>query len=136
MEKMRFCKVQAYFTLYFDSDFEPSVLSKILKIKPHKIVMKKNAMSTHYNPEAHGFYQIATNVGEDKNAETAVKTILKPFIKNYEVVNKILKDNNGYCCLDLFIQTDNNKFFPTIELSPNVISLLNKLHATFSVNLV
>ena len=136
MEKTRYCKTQAYFTVYFDSDFEPSVISKIIGIKAHKSVLRKDALRTHFNPNSHGFFQIATNVGEDRNAETAVKTILKPFIKHYQTIRKMIEDNNGYCCLDLFVHTKEKKAMPTIELSPNVIELLNKLKAVFSVNII
>jgi len=90
---------------------------------------------THSNPNADGYYQLKTNVGEDKNAEQAVKTILKPFIKNVEAINKIVKDNKGYCCLDLFIQASSNKNYPSIDLSPNVLTLLSKLNANLSINL-
>lgn len=136
MQKTKYCKAQAYFTIYFSSDFEPSILNKILQISDSKIVLKKDALITHTNPHADGFYQLKTNIGEDKNAEQAVKTILKPFIKNVEAVNKIVKDNNGYCCLDLFIQASSNRNFPTLDFSRNVIELISELNSTLSVNLV
>lgn len=136
MPKIKFCKAQAYFTIYFSSDFEPSILNKILNITDSKIVLRRNALVTHTNPHADGYYQIKTNVGEDANAGQAIKTILKPFIKNVEAVNKIVKDNNGYCCLDLFVQASSNKNYPNIDLSKNLIDLISKLNATISINLV
>lgn len=135
MSKIKYSKVQAFFTIYFNSDFEPSIINKILEMTDSKIVLKKDALVTYTNPHADGFYQLKTNVGEDKNAEQAVKTVLKPFIKNVEAINKVVKDNNGYCCLDLFVQVSSNRNYPSIDLSKNVIDLVNKLNATISVNL-
>lgn len=136
MAKTKYCKAQAFFTIFFNSDFEPSILNKVLGMSESKIVLKKDALVTHNNPHADGYYQIKTNVGEDRNAEQAVKTVLKPFIKNVESVNKIVNDNNGYCCLDLFVQASSNRDYPSIDLSRNVVDLLNKLNATIGINLI
>lgn len=135
-KEIKYCKVQACFTIYFNSDFEPSIINKILGINDSKIILKKDALITHNNPNADGVYQIKTNVGEDRNAEQAIKTILKPFIKNVDTINKIVKDNKGYCCLDLFVQASSNKNYPSIDLSRNVIDLINRLNATLSINLI
>ena len=133
--KIKYAKSQATFTIFFDSDFEPSIITKILGVNPKKIVLKKDADITPKNPKGLGYYQIATNIGEDRFSEQAITTILRPFIKKVEQVNKIVVDNNGYCQLDLFVKTNKGNI-PDITLTKNAIKLLASLNAEFKVNLV
>lgn len=134
--KIKYAKSQAVFTIYFDSDFEPSIISKILSVNPTKIMLKKNAEITKLNPKGLGYFQISTNVAEDKISEAAISTVLRPFIKNEEQINKIVQDNNGYCQLDLFIKQTKNSIFPEITLSKNAIKLLSSLNAQYKITLI
>ncbi|MBE5746388.1 MAG: DUF4279 domain-containing protein [Clostridiales bacterium] len=131
--KIKYAKSQAFFTIYFDSDFEPSIISRLIGVNPKKIVLKKNAEVTSSNPKGLGFFQIATNVAEDKVSEAAVSTILRPFIKKEEQINKLIQDNKGYCQLDLFIKQTKNSVFPDITLSKNALKLLASLNAQYKV---
>lgn len=135
-EKIKYAKSQATFTMYFDSDFEPSIISKILNVNAKKIVLKNEALVTPKNPRGLGFFLISTNVGEDKFTDQAVTTILRPFIKNVDAINKIVSDNNGYCQLDLYIKASKGGSIPDITLTKNALKLLSSLNAVFKVNLV
>ncbi len=134
--KRTYYKSQAVFTIYFDSDFEPSILNKILGVNASKIVLKKNAVRNQSNPKALGFYQLSTNVACDRETEVAIATVLRVFIKKEDEVNKIVKENKGFCKLDLFVKQSKDGVSPDINLSQNAIKLLSDLHATFSVNLL
>ena len=134
--KLTYYKSQAVFTIYFDSDFEPSILNKILGVNANKIVLKKNAVKNPSNPQGLGFYQLATNVGEDRETEFAVATVLRVFIKKVDDINKILRENNGFCKLDLFLKQSKDAICPDVSLSPNAIKLLSSLNARFCVNVI
>lgn len=134
--KTRYSKSQAVFTIFFDSDFEPSIISRLLGVNPKKIVLKKDAEITSINPKGLGYFQIATNVAEDRVSEAAVSTILRPFIKKEEQINKIIQDNNGYCQLDLFIKQTKNSSFPEITLSKNALKLLSSLNAQYKLTII
>jgi len=134
-EKIKYAKTQATFTIFFDSDFEPSIITKVLGVNPKKLVLKKDAEITPKNPKGLGYYQIATNTGEDRFADQAISTILRPFIRKVDQINKIVNDNKGYCQLDLYIKTKNGNI-PDITLTKNAIKLLSNLNAEFKVNLV
>ena len=133
---MKYSKSQAYFTIYFDSDFEPSVLNKILGVNAKKIVMKKDAVRNLNNPKQFCFYQLATNVADDRETEMAVVTILRHFIGKEEQILKLIKDNNGYCQLDLYVKREGGVNPPQISLSPNAIKVLSKLDAIYNVILI
>ena len=135
-EKIKYAKSQATFTIFFDSDFEPSIISKFLGVNAKKIVLKKNADITPKNPRGLGYFQLATNTGDDKFTEQAVTTILRPFIKKVDEINKIVSDNNGYCQLDLYVKTSKGYSIPDITLTKNAIKLLSSLNAVYKVNLV
>jgi len=135
-EKIKYAKSQATFTIFFDSDFEPSIVSKILGVNAKKIVLKKNADITPKNPRGLGYFQLATNVGDDKFTEQAVTTILRPFIKKVDDINKIVNDNNGYCQLDLYVKIGKGENIPDITLTKNALKLLSSLNAVYKVNLV
>lgn len=134
--KIKYAKSQAVFTIFFDSDFEPSIISKIIGVNASKIVLRKNAIKTLNNPNQLGFFQIATNVAEDRETEKAVATILRPFIKKEDEINKIVKDNNGYCQVDLYIKQGEKLDNPIISLSQNALKLLGDLHAIYNVVLI
>lgn len=134
--KMNFHKSQAFFTIYFDSDFEPSVINKILGVKASKICLRKNAVKNPTNPKGHGFYQLSTNVASDRETEVAIATCLRVFIKKEDEINKIMRENNGYCKLELFIKPIKNGIFPDISLSTNALKLLSSLNANFCVNVL
>ena len=137
MEKpKKYAKTQAIFTIFFDSDFEPSVISKILNVKASKIVLRKNAVKNFDNPKGYGYFRLSTNIAEDYVSEMAVTTLLRPFIKNEEQINKITRENNGFCELNLYVKQENNKPFPSITLSPNALKLLGDLKAKYSVNII
>jgi len=136
MDKLKYSKSQAYFTIYFDSDFEPSIINKILGVNAKKIVLRKNAVRNLSNPKQLGFYQLATNIGDDRETEQAVATILRPFIKKEEEINKLIKDNNGYCQLDLYIKHTEGEIYPSITLTKNALKLLGDLNAIYKVNLI
>lgn len=135
-DKIKYAKSQAVFTIYFDSDFEPSIITKILGVNPKKIELRKTAEISKMNPKGLGYFQIVTNVAEDKISEAAISTILRPFIKKEEQINKIVQDNNGYCQLDLFIKQTKNSQFPEITLSKNAIKLLSSLNAQYKITLI
>jgi len=135
-EKIKYAKSQATFTIFFDSDFEPSVITKILGVNPKKIVLKKDADITPKNPRGLGYFQLATNTGDDKFTDQAVTTILRPFIKKVDDINKIIADNKGYCQLDLFIKISKGLEIPDITLTKNAIKLLSSLNAIYKVNLL
>ncbi len=133
---MKYAKSQAYFTMYFDSDFEPSILNKIIGVNANKIVLKKDAVRSLTNPKQLGYYQLATNIASDREAEMAVVTILRHFIGKEEQILKLIKDNNGYCQLDLYIKKGENEQVPEIILSPNALKLLASINARFKVNFI
>ncbi len=133
--KITYFKSQAVMTIFFDSDFEPSILNKILGVNASKIVLRKNAATNPFNPKALGFYQLSTNVATDRDTEFAIATVLRAFIKKEDEINKILKENNGYCQLDLFVKRTKDGTAPMINLSVNAIKLLSSLNARFCVNL-
>lgn len=133
--KISFYKSQAVFTIFFDSDFEPSILNKILGVNASKIMLKKNAVRNSSNPKALGFYQLSTNVAQDRETEVAIATVLRVFIKKEDEINKILRENKGYCKLELFIKQSKDAICPNIELSTNALKLLSSLNAKFSVNM-
>lgn len=133
--KITYFKSQAVFSLFFDSDFEPSILNKILGVNASKIVLRKNAVKNTFNPKALGFYQLSTNVAGDRDTEFAVATVLRAFIKKEDEINKILRENHGFCQLDLFVKQTKDGVSPMINLSPNAIKLLADLGARFCVNL-
>ena len=135
-EKIKHCKTQAAFTIYFNSDFEPSIISKIIGVNAKKIVLKKDAEISQSNPYGLGFFQIATNVAEEKFAEHAITTILRPFINKDKEINKLVEDNNGYCQLDLYVKVNKNATLLDISLSKNAMKLLTSLNAKFKVNLM
>lgn len=134
--KINFHKSQAIFTIYFDSDFEPSILNKILGVNASKICLRKNASKNLSNPKGHGFYQLSTNVEADRETEVAIATCLRVFIKKEDEINKIMCENNGYCKLELFIKQSKDSIFPDITLSPNALKLLATLNARFCVNIL
>lgn len=135
-QKTNFHKSQAFLTIYFDSDFEPSVLNKILGVNASKIVLRQNATKNLSNPKGYGFYQLSTNVASDRETEIALATVLRVFIKKEDEINKIMRENNGYCKLELFIKPTKNGVFPDISLSPNALKLLSSLNANFSVKIL
>ncbi|MGN1223035.1 MAG: DUF4279 domain-containing protein [Christensenellales bacterium] len=135
-EKIKYAKSQAMFTFFFDSDFEPSVLGRMIGVNPSKIVLKKDAVVSPLNPKGHGFFQISTNVADEPQTEIAVATILRVFIGKEDAILKILNENNGYCVLDLFIKQTNGTIFPKISLSTNAIKVLSKLNAQFNLKLM
>ena len=97
-------------------------------------MLKKDAEITPTNPKGYGYFLLATNVAEDKISEAAVSTILRPFIKKEEQINKIIRENNGYCQLDLYIKQGKNTVFPDITLSKNALKLLSSLNAQYKLN--
>lgn len=135
-KKLKYAKSQAVFTIFFDSDFEASIINNIIGVNATKIVMKRNAVKNLTNPKELGFYQIATNIADDRETEKAVETILRPFIKNVEEINKIVKNNNGYCQVDLYIKQTKDSLNPSITLLPNAIKLLADLNAIYNVILI
>lgn len=134
--KIKYAKSQAFFTIFFDSDFEPSIITKIVGVNPKKIVLKRNAEITNLNPKGLGFFQIATNIADDLFTEAAITTILRPFISKVEQINKIVIDNNGYCQLDLVIKQGKKLENPVISISSNAMKLLSDLKAKYNVVLV
>lgn len=135
-DKIKYAKSQATFTIYFKSDFEPSIVSKILGVNAKKIVLKKDAEITPSNPNAYGYFMLATNVAEDRVSEAAVSTILRPFISKVEQINKIVQENDGYCQLELYIKQGKNSNFPEITLSKNALKLLSSLNAQYKLNII
>ena len=41
-KKIKHAKSQATFTMFFNSDFEPSIITKILGVNAKKVVLKKD----------------------------------------------------------------------------------------------
>ncbi len=136
MREKRYYKSQAIFTIFFRSDFEPSIIEKILGVKASKMAQKRKATPTSLNPEALGYFQLATNIAADRETQAAVATVLRCFIKKEEEICKICKENDGYCQLDLFVMPTRNSESPDIMLSQNVIKLLADLKAKFNMILV
>lgn len=135
MKKQKYFESQAVFTIFFDSDFEPNILNKILNVNASKIIQKKDAVKNLNNPKGLGVYQIATNVADSKETEIAVATVLRVFISKVDMITKICKENNGFMQLDLFVKLSKDGLVPNINLSKNAIKLLAQLNAQFNVKL-
>ena len=135
MNSIRVTKSQALLTFFFDSDFEPDILEKIIGVKPKKNLPKCFAQKNYKNPNGLAFFQIATNVAEERLTENAVKVLLQPLLGKSEEINRILKAHNGFIQLDLLIKKSNN-IMPIISLSPNTIKFLGKLDARYFVKFV
>lgn len=136
MKKQEYFESSAELTIFFDSDFNPNILTKILNVNASRIVQKKDATQNLFNPKGLGFFQIATNSANCKEPEIAIATILQLFISNVDMVNKIVKENNGFIQLELFVKVSKGGKAPFINLSKNAIKLLSQLDANFKVNLI